>query len=191
MSAETINERDGVMLPATLSLESVVKGGAWPATVSDSPFLQGITASVVEVLDFDQAEYAVVAFATDAEVQSLNVRFLGNDKPTNVLSFPAHQSATTHPGTSHTPEQDDGITGHPAFLGDIILAAETVHFEAIELGITVDHHVAHLIVHGLLHLLGYDHVEKEAAEDMEALEIEILAALDIPNPYTEELVDAG
>jgi probable rRNA maturation factor len=95
-------------------------------------------------------------------VQKLNKEWRGKDKPTNVLSFP----------------QDE-----PSMLGDIILAYETVEEEAQAQGKRFEDHTIHLIVHGLLHLLGHDHEEDHEAEIMESLEIEILAAMNIKNPY--------
>jgi len=110
-----------------------------------------------------------VALSSDEAVADLNGRFRGKPKPTNVLSFPA------------------GSGGDEDFLGDIVLAQETVAREAREQGIPLRHHVQHLVVHGILHLLGYDHVTAADAEQMEALEIEILSALGIENPYTGAL----
>lgn len=111
-----------------------------------------------------------IALSSDAAVAALNSQYRGKAKPTNVLSFPAGRGAPEH------------------FLGDIILAEETVAHEAIQQGTSLTHHVQHLVVHGLLHLLGYDHEALSDAERMEALEINILAKLEIANPYTGELV---
>jgi probable rRNA maturation factor len=112
---------------------------------------------------------ACVAFADDAAVQALNRQFRGQDKPTNVLSFPA-------------PAPVARIATLRA-LGDIVLAAGVVAREAREEGKQPAHHVQHLIVHGLLHLLGYDHTTDEEAEAMERLEREILSGLGVPDPY--------
>ena len=112
---------------------------------------------------------------TDAEVHTLNREWRGRDKPTNVLSFPMLEREEL---------LDLAQDGPPVMLGDIALAQETCVREAAEKGIPLDHHVAHLIVHGLLHLAGHDHVHSDAeAEAMEALEIAALAKLGIPDPY--------
>jgi probable rRNA maturation factor len=108
-------------------------------------------------------EVAVV-LADDEFVRGLNKEFRGKDKPTNVLSFP-----------NESPE-----------LGDIILAIETIEREAKEQGKTFHEHTAHLLVHGFLHLLGYDHEQEKDAEKMERKEIKILKSLGIKNPYLEK-----
>lgn len=112
---------------------------------------------------------ACVALSDDATVQSLNARFRGKDKPTNVLSFPAFP---TKPGGPL-----------PPMLGDIVLAAETVARESDLEEKPFDHHLMHLMVHGTLHLLGYDHEVEADAELMESLERRALATLAIPDPY--------
>jgi probable rRNA maturation factor len=110
-----------------------------------------------------------VVFSDDAHVRALNQQWRGKDKPTNVLSFPAYQ-----------PGQDGRL---PPLLGDVILAAETVAAEAFQEGKPLADHIAHLIVHGILHLIGYDHETDTEAEEMEETERRILAALDVPDPY--------
>lgn len=106
----------------------------------------------------------------DREVQSLNARFRGKDKPTNVLSFGAD------PEGPHTP-------GTPRVLGDVIISLDTLIREAEEQGKTLRDHAAHMLVHGTLHLLGLDHEKDDEAELMEKMEIEMLAALGVSNPY--------
>lgn len=107
-----------------------------------------------------------VLLADDATIQALNARFRGQDKPTNVLSFPAPEAPNA-----------------PRFFGDVALALETVRREAHLQGKAMDAHVAHLLVHGFLHLLGHDHETDAEAERMEAREREILARLGYPDPY--------
>lgn len=113
---------------------------------------------------------ATVALLSDAEVRALNAQFRGKDKATNVLSFPAGWPAEAALGTIKE-------------LGDIALAYETMVGEARESGIALLDHVRHLVVHGVLHLLGHDHETESDAELMEALETRILAELGVADPY--------
>ena len=118
---------------------------------------------------------ASVLFTSDAEVHVLNREWRERDKPTNVLSFPMLERAEL---------ASLAADGPPVMLGDIALAAQTCAREAAEKGVTLEAHAAHLIVHGLLHLAGHDHVDSDAeAEAMEALETAILAKLGIADPY--------
>ena len=119
-----------------------------------------------------------VRLTDDAEVHTLNRDFRGKDKPTNVLSFPQVQDDLLE-GLANS---DDG----EILLGDIVLARETCEREAAEKGISVADHATHLIVHGTLHLVGYDHVEDASAAAMEALEVKALASLGIANPYADQ-----
>lgn len=119
----------------------------------------------------DMTGAVTLLFTTDAEMQELNRKWRGKDRPTNVLSFPA-------PGGMPVP------AGETPPLGDIALACQTVAREAAEQGKTVADHTSHLIVHGMLHLLGYDHEEDGEAEEMENEERMILARLGIADPYT-------
>jgi probable rRNA maturation factor len=109
-----------------------------------------------------------LCLADDATLRALNARFRGIDRPTNVLSFPAAEPG--HPGEARA-------------LGDIALAFETLEREAAELAIPLADHYRHLIAHGFLHLIGYDHETDTEAERMEALETRILARLGAGDPY--------
>jgi len=110
-----------------------------------------------------------VMFSTDKKVMQLNKRFRNINKPTNVLSFPSL--------TNYTSKFKE------VFLGDIIFSIETILSEAKINDISIIDHLIHLFIHGLLHLLGYDHKTEDEARDMENLEITILEQLSIPNPY--------
>lgn len=112
-----------------------------------------------------------VALMDDAAIRILNRDFRGQDKPTNVLSFPSGV------------EEGFAFPGEEPGLGDIAIALETVVREAAEEGRPFDHHLSHMAVHGVLHLLGFDHEDAGEAEEMEALERTILAGLGIPDPY--------
>ena len=117
------------------------------------------------------AELSVV-LADDALVHRLNREYRGKDKPTNVLSFALTEA--------EEPEAQDGM---PVMLGDVILAYETVAREASEQRKNFKDHMTHLVMHGVLHLLGYDHETDDEAEEMEALETRLLASFGIADPY--------
>ena len=110
-----------------------------------------------------------LVFTDDAAIREINAEWRGQDKATNVLSFPAFPLA---PG---------GMPG--PMLGDIVVARETVEREAVDLGKSFEEHLTHLLVHGFLHLFGYDHMETTQAEEMEALETRILASMGLSDPY--------
>ena len=110
------------------------------------------------------AEELSIALSNDVLIQELNKNYRDKDKPTNVLSFP----------------QDDDFS-----LGDIVLALETIQREAGEQNKHFEDHLSHLVIHGTLHLLGYDHEDDAQAEEMEALEIELLQRIGIENPYLD------
>jgi probable rRNA maturation factor len=116
----------------------------------------------------DGAEVSLL-FCDDAAIRELNRQFREQDKPTNVLSFPGPDPLETAP-----------------FLGDIAISHETVAREALEQGKSLEQHCRHMIVHGFLHLLGYDHEDDEEAEGMEAMEIRILQRLGVDDPYRED-----
>jgi probable rRNA maturation factor len=117
-----------------------------------------------------------ILLSDDQTVRALNRQWRGLDRPTNVLSFPA------------AVPKNDGI---PPMLGDIAIAYETLAREAAEESKPLLHHLAHLVVHGYLHLMGYDHQSESEAEAMEALERDILLGLRIPDPYRADAPDAA
>jgi probable rRNA maturation factor len=153
----------------------------WPEATDWSALAgKAVEAAIVrtaygELIDSDVSVEISVKFTSDDEVQSLNRDYRGKDKPTNVLSFPM-----VAPDLIDTVvNSDDG----EVLLGDIVLAYETCLREAEVRAISVAAHATHLIVHGTLHLLGYDHMSDGEAEAMEALEQVIMASLGLHNPY--------
>ncbi len=123
---------------------------------------------------------ASIVLADDDFVRGLNRDYRGRDESTNVLSFPASQP---------NDELAAPPAGAPRLLGDIVVAYETTNAEANRQGKTLGDHLCHLVVHGMLHLLGYDHQTPAVADAMEKLEIEILAGLDIANPYEDGVAE--
>lgn len=117
----------------------------------------------------------VIRLVDPAESQSLNAGYRGKDKPTNVLSFPAAKLPFELPEL-------------PQPLGDLVICAEVVNTEAAEQGKTPQAHWAHMVIHGCLHLLGYDHLSDEDADVMEAAERRLLATLNFPDPYATHTI---
>lgn len=154
-----------------LDLTVAVEDGRWLEVMPD---LEQLCSEVVDLVLADvenvpaaPLEVACV-FVNDASIRDLNAQYRGKDAPTNVLSF-----AT----------EDDLLPGMPAVLGDVVMSLETILREAEEQGKTSRDHLTHMMVHGLLHLLGFDHETDEEAEEMEAREIALLAEMGIENPY--------
>lgn len=131
-------------------------------------------ATLPPVLKTNQTLELTALLTSDEAVQTLNRDFRGMDKPTNVLSF----AAIDDPDCARTAS----LPG-PFYLGDLALALQTLEREALEQDKVLKDHFLHLLIHGTLHLLGYDHQETETAEAMESLEIHILGGLNIENPY--------
>ena len=124
----------------------------------------------------------VVMGCDDARIAALNADFRGKPQPTNVLSWPSEERGAEFVGEMPDPPEP-GSAEDPESLGDIAIAWETCAAEAGAQGKPMQDHVTHLIVHGVLHLLGYDHIEDEDATLMEALEVRILASLGVSDPY--------
>ncbi len=178
-----------------LVLDVVVEGGDWSGVGPDEDDLEHLVARVAAMLCrsaevsalLQGPAIACVAFSEDTAVQELNKQFRGQDKPTNVLSFPAGPvvvARTSAAGQRNAVGQPGDGPREPRALGDIVLAAGTVTREAAGLGLPLAHHVQHLVVHGVLHLLGFDHESDAEAEVMEALERVLLARLGVADPYS-------
>lgn len=158
------------------------RSAEWPEAVDWEKLAQGAAIAAIgrtphgDLIDKPVAVELSVKLTDDDEVHALNRRYRDRDRPTNVLSFPMVQ-----------PDMLDGLANSDdgeVLLGDVILAAGVASREADEKGIALADHAAHLLVHGVLHLLGYDHERGEAeAEAMEALERDALAAMGIADPY--------
>jgi probable rRNA maturation factor len=160
----------------------VLEAGDWDAALPDAEAVvrravHRVLGAVADRLPPGEAELTVV-LADDAVVRDLNRTWRGKDGPTNVLSFPlAEESVTTGPG-------------FPILLGDVVLALETVAAEARNQGKPLPDHVAHLVVHGVLHLLGHTHDDDDDASVMEAIETAVLSTLGISDPYAGERASA-
>jgi probable rRNA maturation factor len=152
----------------TVDVQKAAAG--WKLVAGAAPLVRKVARQTLAMANVPVLKGASVAvlLADDARVRDVNRQWRATDKPTNVLSFPG--------------AAPDRISQSP-YLGDIILAYETVAAEAAAEAKPLPHHVAHLVAHGVLHLLGYDHMTKADAERMETVESAILATLDIPDPY--------
>ena len=156
---------------SSIPCDLTVEAGDWPDESSLEASVQAAIAATLGELGIDGgASELSIVFTDDAHIQELNASWRGKDKPTNVLSFPAF-----------LPQK--GSSRLAPMLGDIVLALETVRSEAELDNKSFEHHLSHLLVHGLLHLLGYDHETPDEAEEMEALETRVLSRLAINDPY--------
>lgn len=145
-------------------IEIEVEDAAWTAAL---PKVEAVVLRAAKAALGTVEGDMVVLLTDDAGVQDLNARFRDKDRPTNVLSFPAAESAFPH-------------------VGDVVLGYAYCAAEAQAQGKTLSDHLSHLVVHGVLHLLGRDHEDDAEAEEMEAEEREILAGLNVADPYAVE-----
>ncbi|MCJ8520423.1 putative rRNA maturation factor [Pseudorhizobium tarimense] len=159
-----------------LDIQISVEDDAWPEEETLQALAERVIVAAAEHLSameqqpFPQQPIELsLVFTGDEAIREVNAEWRGQDKPTNVLSFPGF------------PLEPGGMPG--PMLGDIIIAYETVEREAAELEKSSESHLTHLLVHGFLHLFGYDHMEIDEAERMEALETRILATLGLSDPY--------
>lgn len=159
-----------------LDIQMGIEDGDWPSEVELEALANRVLAAASRHLALDERQpfpaqpvELSLLFTGDDAIRAINSEWRGKDRPTNVLSFPAF------------PLRPGGMPG--PMLGDIVIARETVAREAVDLGKSFDDHLTHLLVHGFLHLFGYDHMEIAEAEKMESLETRILAALGLSDPY--------
>ncbi|MCM2291555.1 rRNA maturation RNase YbeY [Allorhizobium sp. BGMRC 0089] len=158
-----------------LDLQIAVEAEGWPSedglVAMSSRILEAAAAYLSEQGQAfpDMPVEVSLVFTDDEDIKAINAEWRGQDKPTNVLSFPAFPIA---PGEPPGP-----------MLGDIVIARETVAREALDLDKSFEDHLTHLLVHGFLHLFGYDHMTTDEAEEMEGLETRILARLGLSDPY--------
>jgi probable rRNA maturation factor len=163
------------------TLDILIEAGAWDDVMLTPLAQRAVVATLTHMqLDPDDCEIALLA-CDDARIARLNADFRGKPAPTNVLSWPAQPLAPVAEGQAPPPPQCgfDGMIE----LGDIALSYDTCAREAAESGTPFEAHLTHLIVHGTLHLLGYDHITDPDAALMEGIEVEILGNLNIDDPY--------
>jgi probable rRNA maturation factor len=151
-------------------VEVAVPCSAWLDECPDAAALAAAAARAALAIGAEAAPLVVdVTLTDDAEQRRLNRTYRGTDRPTNVLAFPQAEPVR--------------LADAPVLLGDVVLAFETVRREAVEQGKPLADHLRHLVVHGVLHLLGFDHEDAAEAMAMEVQEIKILAGLGVPDPY--------
>lgn len=154
-----------------IELDVNVEGGDWLTLGDVEELCRRAVETALTAAGWTRAASFDILLTDDAAVRILNREWRNLDKPTNVLSFPAGEQPDG-PGVRH--------------VGDIVLAYETTLREALDEGKTLADHAAHLVVHGVLHCLGYDHETDEDADAMEALEVEALGRIGIADPYRDE-----
>jgi probable rRNA maturation factor len=152
----------------SVAVEIAIEAGDWEKLVRPAETVRRAAIAALACTGVEKGEVGIV-LSDDAHVRELNRKWRAKDEPTNVLSF---LSPFSEPGES-------------AFLGDVVLAYETVMREAAVEGKPADHHLAHLVVHGVLHLVGHDHASDGEAEAMERQEREALAIVGVPDPYVD------
>jgi probable rRNA maturation factor len=162
------NQPELARLSRAATIDIVTQSPLWNTRPNSKAILKRAIRQASSAVALKRGELAIV-LADDSTLRVLNRTWRDQDKPTNVLSFPADAGPITR--------------ATPALLGDIVIAYETTEREAQELGKPFAHHLAHLAVHGFLHLLGYDHQTEREANAMEELEASVLAQLGVPNPH--------
>ena len=159
---------------SAVRLEVVVRSALWKRRRTAQSVVKKAVLAAAKAASTAPAELAIV-LSNDSTIQALNRDWRGKNAPTNVLSFPAAPDLSVRSrGKSRQPSP---------YIGDIVIAYQTTVREAVAEGKPFDHHLAHLAIHGFLHLLGYDHENDSDAKKMESLERRILGRLAVPDPY--------
>ena len=152
------------MTDLSIPVDVLIKDEGWNSAIKNpEAFCKHVIGKAKTVVDFEAHGELSIALINDAEIQALNKTYRGKDKATNVLSFPD--------------------SGPAPVLGDIVIARETVTREAEAAGLSITDHLTHMLIHGFLHLQGYDHENDAEAALMEVLEVKALRTLNIDNPY--------
>lgn len=163
-----------------MTLDVLIEDSRWDAEALEALVTKCEAATLGALgLDVDVCEGSVLACG-DAKIKELNADFREKDKATNVLSWPAEERGADEGAVPDLPQAD--MFG-AIELGDIAISYDTCAAEAREAAKPFEHHVSHLLVHGILHLLGYDHINDADAAIMERLETELLETLGVPDPY--------
>jgi probable rRNA maturation factor len=163
-------------------VETVIEAPAWKA-FGLADVADAAARAVLVGLGLPPAGFQISLLGCDDQrIALLNADFRGKPQPTNVLSWPSEERGAEYAGEAPALPAP-GATEDPESLGDIAIAWETCTREAEEQGKPLADHVTHLVVHAVLHLLGYDHIEDEDAALMEAIEVRILASLGVSDPY--------
>ncbi|PIE10341.1 MAG: rRNA maturation RNase YbeY [Rhodobacterales bacterium] len=166
-----------------MPVEIVIEAGPWDETALTALAERAMDATLTHLALDPQTWEATVMACDDARIAELNAGFRGKDKATNVLSWPSQERAPDTHGATPAPPEPDAFGDH--HLGDIALAHETCTREAEAAGLTLNDHLTHLVIHALLHLLGYDHETDEDAALMEGIERSILKGMELHDPYPE------
>lgn len=163
-------------------VDTLIEADQWEAASLEELADLAATATLTHLGMNPEAFEISLLGCDDARIAVLNTEFRGKPVPTNVLSWPSEERAAEEAGEApELPAPDE--SGMPVELGDIAIAYETCAREAADAGRPMRHHVLHLLCHGVLHLLGYDHIDEKDATLMEGTEVAILATLGVPDPY--------
>lgn len=164
-----------------MSVDIMIEDPRWQ-DAGLGPLAETACAAVMAHLGYGEEWEISLLACDDARIAELNADFRGKPQPTNVLSWPSDERAAEEPGTAPERAEPD-FPGEPIELGDIAIAYDTCLREAADAGRDFSAHVTHLLAHGTLHLLGYDHIDDKDADLMEGLEVEILGKMGISDPY--------